>query len=71
MDTENAFAPFTRLVADRSDSAGSFNGNAAFHETSAGMVIKLIWTRFPKFKKKWKWKNGFSQTKGSACTFEV
>lgn len=51
MGTENAFIPFTRLVADRSDSAGGFNGNVVFHKASTETVIKLIWVRFPKFKK--------------------
>lgn len=52
MGIENAFIPFTRLVADRSDSAGGFNGNVAFHKTSTEIVIKLILACFPKLKKK-------------------
>lgn len=51
MDIENVFVFFIRLVVDRSDFAGSFNGNVAFYEISVGMVIKLIWIRFFKFKK--------------------
>lgn len=52
MGTENAFIPFTRLVADRSDSAGGFNGNVVFHKTSTEIVIKLILACVPKLKKK-------------------
>lgn len=61
MGTENAFIPFTRLMADRSDSASRFNGNVVFYKTSTEIVIKLILACFPKFKKKGKWKNGFSR----------
>lgn len=46
MGTENAFTPFTRLVADRSDSAGSFSGNVAFYKTSTEIIIKLFWHVF-------------------------
>lgn len=52
MGTENAFIPFTRLVADRSDSAGGFNGNVVLHKTSTEIVIKLILACVPKLKKK-------------------
>lgn len=70
MGTENAFIPFIRLMADRSDFAGSVNGNGVFYKTSTKTVIKLILVCFPKLqkkKKKGKEKNGFSRMKGSTC----
>lgn len=65
MGTENAFTPFTRLVADRNDSAGSFSGNVAFYKTSTEIIIKLVLACFPKLKNNENGKNGFFQMKGS------
>lgn len=67
MGTENAFIPFTRLVADRRDSAGGFNGNVVFHKTSTEIVIKLILACVPKFKKKMKIEKWFLLDEDSTC----
>lgn len=67
MGTENAFIPFTRLVADRSDSAGGFNGNVVFHKTSTEIVIKLILACVPKLKKKVKIEKWFLLDEDSTC----
>lgn len=50
MGTENTLTPFTRLVADRSDSAGSFSGNVEFYQTSTEIITKLFLACFSKLK---------------------
>lgn len=52
MGTENAFIPFTKLMADRSDSASGVNGNSVFYKRSSEIVIKLILSCFPELKNK-------------------
>ena len=50
MGTENTFIPFTRLVADSSDSAGSISGNVVFYKTNTEIIIKLFGACFLKLK---------------------